>query len=235
MPTYQEIYERHADAYDALVSREDKDRNLPAALAAALARGGARPRRIVELGAGTGRVTRLLAGLADEVRAYDGSAHMIEGARARLADAPSIRWGVADNAALPEPDGEADGAVAGWTIGHVTGFHPDAWQAHARAALAEMRRVVRPGGVLVVIETLGTGQDHPAPPNERLAAFYAMLEADLGFARVTIDTSYAFADAAEAERVLGFFFGERMASVVRARGAGVIPEWTGVWSAVIGG
>lgn len=234
MPTYQEIYERHADAYDALVSREDKDQNLPAALADALGRGGGRPRRIVELGAGTGRVTRLLAALADEVRAYDGSAHMIDGARARLADA-SIRWGVADNAALPEPDREADGAVAGWTIGHVTGFHPDAWQAHARAALAEMRRVVRPGGVLVVIETLGTGQDQPAPPNERLAALYAMLEGELGFDRRTIDTSYAFADAAEAERVLGFFFGERMATLVRARGAAVVPEWTGVWSAVIEG
>jgi len=223
MPSYPEIYARHADLYDELVRHEDAEGNLGAWLARALPAG-----RVVELGAGTGRVTRLLAGPGREVRAYDGSSHMIDTARARLADVAGITLGVADNASLPEPTASADAVVAGWTIGHVTGFFPDAWESHARAALGEMARVGRQGALHVVVETLGTCVDEPGPPNPRLAALYALYES-MGLARVVLRTDYRFPSAADAERVMGFFFGPAMAEKVRSRGSATVPEWTGLW------
>jgi ubiquinone/menaquinone biosynthesis C-methylase UbiE len=164
VPSYVEIYERHADRYDELVRREDKDGNLPRALATTLG-DAAKDGVVVEIGAGTGRVTRLLAPLASSVRAYDGSAHMIELARERLASLANVRFGVADNASLPEPSAVADAVVAGWTIGHVTGFFPDAWEPAARAALAEMKRVAKPGAARSSVTSASSAR--PSRPTTR--------------------------------------------------------------------
>jgi ubiquinone/menaquinone biosynthesis C-methylase UbiE len=226
MPSYEETYLLHADAYDELVRHEDHEANVPAFLSRAIPESAG---RVVELGCGTGRVTRMLLGRAREIRAYDGSSHMVEFARAAIPDA-RVSFGVADNARLPEPDGEADIALAGWSIGHVTGFFPDAWEAHARTAVEEMRRVTRPGGRLVVLETLGTCVDAPGPPNERLHAYYTLLEEGYAFAREILSTDYAFPSVERAEAVMGGFFGDAMAARVRARGSAVVREFTGAWT-----
>ncbi len=226
MPTYPEIYAHHAERYDELVRHEDHERHVAAALEAAFPGRPGEPTLAVELGCGTGRVTRLLAPLVSEVRAYDGSEHMIQKARALVS---GVLFFVADNASLPEPDGVADLIVAGWTLGHLTGFFPGEWEPRARAALGEMLRVARPGATLIVLETLGTCVEAPAPPNPGLAAFYALLEGAFGFARRTLSTDYAFSSVEEAERIMGFFFGQAMAEKVRARGSKLVPEWTGLW------
>lgn len=225
MPSYEEIYAAHADRYDELVRHEDHAKNVEAFLDRVMA---GRPRLVVELGCGTGRVTRMLAPRAGQVHAFDGAAHMVDFARRALADAANVTFAVADNGALPEPDGAADLVVAGWTLGHLTGFFPDDWRPRAEGALAEMRRVARPGGRVLVFETLGTCTVEAAPPNARLAELYALFEAR-GLARTTLATDYAFDSVDEAARVMGFFFGARMAEEVRARGAPVVPEHTGAW------
>ncbi len=226
MPSYQKIYEHHADRYDELIRHEDHAGNLAALLDRTLI---PRPRVAVELGCGTGRVTRLLAARAEIVRAYDRELHMIDFARAGSA-AKNLTYGVADNATLPERDGEADLVIAGWTIGHLTGFYPDSWRGHATRVLTEMHRVCAAHhGKLVIIETLGTCVDAPGPPNERLAEFYEFLEREHSFRREVISTDYAFASIEDASRVMGFFFGPGMADSVKARGSNIVPEWTGVW------
>jgi len=105
----------------------------------------------------------------------------------------------------------------------------DDWRAHVGRALAEMRRALEPGAPLVVIETLGTGSETPAPPNPGLAEYYAWLEAQ-GFARMTIRTDYRFASVDDAATVTGFFFGPTFAERVRAQGWARVPECTGIWS-----
>src|SRR5512140_1141575 len=183
MPSYQETYAQHADRYDELVRHEDRRGELGALLDRVFL---ARPARVVELGCGTGRVTRLLAARAAHVRAYDGSAHMIARAK-EVCALPNVTFDVADNAALPEPSGAADAVIAGWTIGHVTGFFPDSCQDHARRAVAEMLRTARDGATLLVFETMGTCTDGPGPPNERLRDLYAMLEGEYRFSREVLD------------------------------------------------
>ena len=82
---FDRIYREHADEYHELVMREDHEgRLLPAILSAVDLRG----RDVVELGAGTGRVTALVAPLAARVRAFDRSTAMLERAARYLADLP---------------------------------------------------------------------------------------------------------------------------------------------------
>jgi len=226
---YQRIYSEHADAYDRLVAAEDCDGHLTPALAGLLPLANA---RVVEVGAGTGRLTRLLVAAGAHVSASDASAAMLTVAERHLRalDASGERWSLAraDADALPYRNAAADAAVAGWVFGHQTRWAID-WQASIGACLTEMARVVRPGGVLAVLETLGTGRETPQAPDERLAAYYAWLQSTHGMTRVSLRTDYRFATAQEASETMGFFFGEAFAASVLAAGRSVVPECTGLW------
>lgn len=225
----REVYASHAEEYDELVRAEDVDGNLLPALRAVATLEGA---RVVEVGAGTGRLTRLLLQAGARVDATEGAPAMLEVARRELGDDPRLSLQVADARSLPSPDGEADLGIAGWVFGHLRHWLPDGWRDEIGAALDELARVVRPGGTLVVIETLGTTHTEPAPPNPALAEYYDWLERDRGFTRTAIRTDYRFDDVEQASRVLGFFFGEEKAAWPRTHDTALIPECTGIWSRV---
>ncbi len=212
---YGSIYDEQAARYDRLVAREDHAGNLWRALDGL----GIGDGPVVEFGAGTGRLTRWLADRGATVLAFDGAAPMLRLAAEQVTG--RVAFAVADNRRLPLPDGCADVALEGWSFGHWVGDGAD-------AMVAEMLRVLRPGGRAVIVETLGTGVEAPAPV-PRLAAFYADLEARHGFTRQVVRTDYRFADHAEAVELAGFFFGSAM--VERVRDAW-LPECTGVWSMV---
>src|SRR6185369_7224914 len=72
---FREIYDHHADWFDRLVSREDRVGGLLPAVLQVCELDGA---RVIEFGAGTGRVTRLVAPRARLVHAFDGSLHMAQ-------------------------------------------------------------------------------------------------------------------------------------------------------------
>ncbi|MGE5615350.1 MAG: class I SAM-dependent methyltransferase, partial [Bacillota bacterium] len=98
--------------------------------------------RILEIAAGTGAVTRVMAaGLAPEVSivATDLNPAMLEQARKRGTARP-VEWKQADAMALPFGDGEFDAVAC--QFGAM--FFPD----KARA-FAEVRRVLKPNGVFV--------------------------------------------------------------------------------------
>ncbi|MCB9536898.1 MAG: class I SAM-dependent methyltransferase [Myxococcales bacterium] len=217
---YGAIYDQQAARYDRLVAREDHAGNLWRALDALGIGGG----RVVEFGAGTGRLTRWLADRGATVLAFDGAAPMLRLAAEQVTG--RVAFAVADNARLPLPDGCADVAIEGWSFGHWADDGAD-------AMVAEMLRVLRPGGRAVIIETLGTGVEAPSVAlnggSPRLAAFYAQLEQRHGFTRQVVRTDYRFADHAEAVELAGFFFGDGM--VERVRDA-ALPECTGVWTAI---
>lgn len=224
---YQDIYDLHPHRYDRLVACEDPAGALLATLRRVCVPAGA---TIVEAGAGTGRVTRLLAPSARRIYAFDGAPAMLRVARQRLVGdgLRNVHLAVADHRRLPLRSGGADLAVEGWAFGHLLDA-PEGWQVAVDAALGELRRSVRPGGSVVLIETLGTGAVEPAAPSAALATLYGYLE-DLGFVGTWCRTDYEFRSVEEAEGLVRFFFGAPLAEQVLASGSTTLPECTGVWS-----
>jgi ubiquinone/menaquinone biosynthesis C-methylase UbiE len=154
---------------------------------------------------------------------------MLEVAAAKLAERglENVQVEVADHRRLPLTDHSADLAIAGWSLCYLVVEHPESWQAVLGEALREIVRVLRPGGTIVVLETLGTGHETPQPPDP-LARYYAFLEGQ-GFNSTWIRTDYQFASLAEAESLTRFFFGDELAQAVVENEWTILPECTGIW------
>ena len=121
-----------------------------------------------DLGCGTGRLSEVLAPLVRRVVAVDGSTDMLDAARARLEchDNVEVRGGEIE--ALPLAAGELDAAILSLVLHHV----PDPGR-----ALAEVARVVRPGGRLLVVDML---------PHDRVEYQQQMGHVWLGFSEAQI-------------------------------------------------
>lgn len=97
---------------------------------------------VLDVGCGPGIVDRHLRSAVRSLVGVDVSAGMVaEAARAN----PGVAYHHADGTTLPFADGHFDVAFACCVVHHV---EPSGWDAF----LAELLRVVRPGGVAVVIE-----------------------------------------------------------------------------------
>ena len=227
MPAMYDIYRRHRIEYDRLVNAEDREHHLPAFLRSIA---DWRGKTVLEGGLGTGRVTELFIDDARRVVGCDREAHMLEAARERLARfADKLELRVADNLYQPLLPEKADVFIEGWSWGHAVVDGPGEVEAITEALFAQVRKHLVPGGLVVLIETLGTNALSPAAPHPRLAEFYQLLQSRFGLRQTALSTDYRFATPAEAAEVLGFFFGDAMGKAVRANGSAIVPEWTGVW------
>jgi ubiquinone/menaquinone biosynthesis C-methylase UbiE len=227
MPDHVEIYATHAVEYERLVACEDYQDHILAALNEIIPFAGL---DVVEFGAGTGRLTCMLAPLVKSIQAFDRSAHMLELAKAKLQRLGLRNWQVtvSDHRQVQARDGAADVAISGWSICYIKVWGSANWEAEVEKALGEMRRVVRRGGHVILLETLGTGDEVPQAPAD-LAAYYNLLERR-GYQRSWIRTDYKFRDRAEAEQVAGFFFGAGIAAkFIDVEGGIILPECTGLW------
>jgi len=106
-----------------------------------------RPRwsSMLDIGTGTGRLLELLAPFADSLLGIDASPAMLALARNRLsrADLAHCRVRLGDAYRLPFPAAQFDLILAQMLLHHAE---------DPAAVLAEARRVLRPGGLLVVID-----------------------------------------------------------------------------------
>ncbi len=227
MTDHNEIYREQAAQYELLVSREDYQGNILRALNKVVPFAGL---TVADFGAGTGRLACLLAPVVNRVYAFDRSAHMLSVAAEKLQWSGLENWQVAvsEHRAMAMKSGTVDVALSGWSVWYVVLENPGGWEEELAKALGEMHRMVRPGGTLVLLESLGTGHEQPDPPPE-LLPYFAYLEAR-GFRRDWIRTDYRFKSRAEAGESVRFFFGEEMVAKIRENGQGVIlPECTGIW------
>ena len=94
--------------------------------------------RVLDVGAGTGKLTRGLVALGFEVAAVEPGAPMLDQLRVAVPEAEAFE-GPAES--IPLPDANVDAAFAGQA------FH---WFDSARA-LPELHRVIRPGGGLALL------------------------------------------------------------------------------------
>lgn len=102
---------------------------------------------VLDIGSGPGLLTRELAdqvGPSGRVRGLDLSEPMLEMGRRRCADLPQVEFHQGDAAALPFDAGSFDAIVTTQVFEYV----PD-----IAGALAEAARVLRPGGLLGILDT----------------------------------------------------------------------------------
>jgi ubiquinone/menaquinone biosynthesis C-methylase UbiE len=232
MPTEKEVYEAHADQYERLVQREDYQNNILSAIESYCPLEGL---DVVELGAGTGRLTRLLAPYVRSIKAFDSSAHMLEVAEESLRETGLSNWevGVADHRQVPVEDVSADLVISGWSFCYLAVWGGTEWGSALQDGMHEIERILRPGGMVILIESLGTGSEKPRPP-EHLEAYFDWLT-EAGFERGWIRTDYRFESLEEAVELSTFFFGKEMGQKVRKNNwqipfrAPVLPECTGIW------
>jgi ubiquinone/menaquinone biosynthesis C-methylase UbiE len=115
--------------------------NAPETLAALVELADPRPgERWLEAACGPGVVARALAPRAGSVHGVDLTPAMVELARREAAGLENATFSVGDATALPDPDGDYDGAIARFTLHHVP--------VPARL-VEELARVVRPDGAVV--------------------------------------------------------------------------------------
>ncbi|TRV77473.1 class I SAM-dependent methyltransferase [Streptomyces sp. 130] len=110
-------------------------RTVPALLDAAGVGAGT---RLLDVGCGTGNVTVAALARGAAVRAVDAEPDMVAATR-RAAPGAEVRSGTLPR--LPYPDGEFEAVVGNFVLNHV---------GRPLEALAEMRRVTRPGGTVAV-------------------------------------------------------------------------------------
>ncbi|TDQ00189.1 methyltransferase family protein [Labedaea rhizosphaerae] len=121
---------------------------------------------VLEIGCGTGMLTRHLVAAGLNVIASDASADMLELAREQVPGAVAHRVIALPDDALPEVD-----AIVG--VGHPLNYFTGAEPVHA--SLTAIANALRPGGVLAIdlmVRTLGL-EAHP--PMGRLGADWALI------------------------------------------------------------
>ena len=117
--------------------------------------------RLADVGCGPGHVTRYLATLHDDVVGIDLSPEMVAIARSH---APGLSFDVASMLALPVADGSWAGAVAMYSVIHLSAEE-------RRTALAELARALRPGGHLLLAFHV-SGPDLPPGSSNHLSTWF---------------------------------------------------------------
>ncbi len=178
MTDASEYFSQVAGRWDEIRAGYFTERMRDAAIARARLPAGA---TVADVGTGTGFVAAGLAPRAAKVYGFDASPAMLEVARRNLAAFPNVELREAPGDRLPLPDGALDGVFANMYLHHA----PD-----PPAAIREMARVLKPGGVLCVTDL--DHHDH-AWQREQMADLW------LGFERTDIRRWLEEAGLAEAD------------------------------------
>jgi len=145
------MFDRIAPVYDAMnrLMTAGLDRRWRAETAAAVVRPGD---RVLDACCGTGDLAVACARAGGKITGLDFSERMLARARRKSSE---VEWVQGDALALPFESGSFDAATVGFGVRNL---------ADLEAGLVELRRVLRPGGRLAVLEI--------TRPRGRLAPFY---------------------------------------------------------------
>lgn len=224
MPDHTNIYEREAAKYHELIAKQPDLRECMEEL---------RPLNgldIVDMGAGTGRLSMELAPQAKSIIALDASEAMLRITADKLTAMGLTNWtiAVADHRKLPLPDHSADLIVSGWSICYLCSTDVQDWEQNLQDVIEECKRVLRVNGTIIIFETLGTGYESPDAPDFLRGYYFALIER-YGFTHQWIRTDYTFDSVQQAEELTRFFFGDELANRVVREELVRLPECAGVW------
>ena len=135
---------------------------------------GEQPLSVLELGAGTGKLTEHLVALGHDVHATDPDARMLERLAARI---PELRVSQTSAEEIPAPDASFDVVIAADSY---------EWFDHERA-LPEIARVLKRGGTLAVVRNV---RDERIPWVKRLGNLIGHHEAGAGLGDAIEESPY---------------------------------------------
>ena len=146
---YDAIAQGYADAFRDPLANAPLDRGLLAGFAE-LVRRDHRDPRVLEVGSGPGDIAAHLHDLGLAVRGVDLSPKMVDLARRAY---PHLSFEIGEMSALEVPDASLAAVVSWYSLIHIA--------APARpAVVAELRRVLRPGGYLLLAFQVGDDTLH---------------------------------------------------------------------------
>jgi SAM-dependent methyltransferase len=227
MTEHENIYLNETERYHALVSYEDYRQNLDSALKSIFSDSSP---AILETGAGTGRVTKIIAPLCSRLAGLDISPSMLNTASQNFFENPASLMGfaAADHRWFPLKKKTFDWVVSGWSVCYLATWYADTWKAEVNRAFQEFIRVLKPHGHILLIETYGTGKTEPEPPLHLVD--YLNYLTFLGFEHQAIRTDYRFPDRLTALDLVDFFFGKEMVNEIDNQEQPVLPECSGIWT-----
>jgi hypothetical protein len=117
--------------------------------------------------------------------------------------------------------------VSGWSVSYLAVWNPEQANQELDKWLLEMRRVLRKDGMIILFESLGTGNESPMRL-EHVETTYQWLD-DIGFQYKWIRTDYQFESIEEAEELSRFFFGDELGDKVKQNNWVILPECTSMW------
>jgi ubiquinone/menaquinone biosynthesis C-methylase UbiE len=228
LPNYDLLFADQAEKYDRLVAAEDFQGNL----LQTLKRFGhlSREQTVADLGTGTGRIAFLLAPTVRHVYGIEPVGGML-----RVAESKKHGLGVknvdflpGEHKDLPLPDNSIDLVVEGWAFLHAFSNAYPEWSSEFEVIVREMKRILRPKGAVILIETMGTLHIWDEIPG-KTAVLYDYFEKTLVLKKSIIRTDYRFSNVEEAIDLGTFFFGDEIGADIRQLGEPIVPEATAVW------
>lgn len=225
MATHEQIYQNQSDIYELMISKQPELSEVVREIR------NFQDLVVLDLGAGTGRLSGVVAKDAGSLICTDISASMLE-----LLDQKLIEQGlernwttiVADHRELPLDDKSIDLAVSGWSIGYLANTDNDNWAENLERVMSELHRVLKPHGTIIIFETMGTGTETPNPPGF-LTKYYTALEEEYGFQHKWIRMDYTFSHVEEVRQCTEFFFGEELGRKILDNEWSTVPECAGIW------
>jgi SAM-dependent methyltransferase len=143
---YDSVAREYAERFVGELEHKPLDRELLGRFAAEVKGRG----QVYDLGCGPGQTTAFLHGCGVRVRGLDLSAGLLREARQRH---PGLQFEQGDMLALLLADASLAGVIAFYAIVHLS-------PSGLRRALAEMHRVLQPGGRLLLAFHVGEGSVH---------------------------------------------------------------------------
>jgi SAM-dependent methyltransferase len=223
---HKRTYKEQSEIYERLVDREDYQAHILSAIQSITS---LQEKRVVDLGSGTGRLAGILNHEAAFITGLDLSFDMslIAHDKGIQLERTNVGVGVADHREIPLPNASFDLVISGWSICYLVDWYPETWERELVRGFSEMQRVLKENGMIIILETMGTGFTSPHPPTH-LEKYFRFLT-DIGLSKKWIRTDYRFKDISEAKELAGFFFGIELVEKIKKNRWRILPECTGVW------
>ncbi len=231
------VYELNPHTFNNFCSKEDYAGNLIKEISAF----DFNDKTVLDMGAGTGRFTKMVANAAKHVTCSDCSPKMIEYLKESLQDKGyynKLSFIQCDHLALPALSKEKyDYIIAGYSIGaYFTDklLTPEQKINLFKEIIRALKSMLNSNGKIIIIESLGIAENGRTSQlfefDHGLKLYYDLLK-KYGFNIKEINTAFRFNTEDEAKKVIWSFWGaEGISKIENHYGKWYVNEMSGIWT-----